>query len=87
MRTVFRNHRGVCEVYVKRAREFADQFWNSREDASTAKMCWDACIEEAKDYAEYHNCVDLLPPLFGCELEGPKAKAKLQASDPRVRGW
>ena len=66
------------EHYVERAHRLADTFWFSRNHAKYDKKEWDDCIEEARNYVRYYECEDLLPPLFGLELEGPKAKAKLE---------
>ena len=71
------DHAANIAHYVARCRESADQFWNSRYYGSGGRARYLVCVEEVKKYATYFKCEHLLPPLFGLELDGPRAKTKL----------
>jgi hypothetical protein len=75
-------HKGNVDHYVKKLRALADDFWRSRDFGSPRmKILFDIYhgkVEEAKEYCKRYQCSDLLPPLFGLELDGDLAKQKLE---------
>lgn len=72
------NHVVNIAHYVRKARWAADDFWRSQYCAVRGKLRYTKIVQEARIYAGHYNCKEMLPALFGLELEGPKAKAKIR---------
>ncbi len=65
--------------YGCRVRSRADKFWNARTGAMYYKSWYDRLVTEARAYVKEFGLGDVLPSLFGLELSGLKAQAKLVA--------
>ena len=71
-------HGANVKHYIAKMRKNADRFWQSQNSTRWCYLGWVKVAAEAKAYCNYFGCNDLLPALFGLELLGPKAKAKLE---------
>ncbi len=63
--------------YIWKLRELADSFWAGLRGRGHFDR-YIGIVKEAREYAEYFKCKDLLPPLFGLELSGKKAQENLR---------
>jgi len=83
------DHKANIENFQLNAKVIADSFWASITRADCDKARYDLNAENAKEYCEMFDLT--LPPLFGLELSGPKAKAKIEQQEQvhteKMRQW